>query len=417
MAPKGNRGPGTATSSSRKGIRKERAPIEPQEVEIVRKESSSSSSDQDHPTTAREATPITVHGQKYFKAEDLATTRKGYEIVHVDRRSKHYYCCLCLDEKKDTAYKPLIINGISSIHSHFRSKHNIDQSGKVIERESSARVSMASSGLEEFIFQSTLDKFKLLLIQWIIFCHISFLQIENKYFHNLLTFLSTALGSFLPSRNTFCCWVLEEFKIRKLRLRKTLRKARSKIHLSFNLWTSPNFYSIIAIVAHFIDSKGHRQTKLLAIRQLKGEHSGENIAASVLQVIREYRIQRHIGFFVLDNASSNDVAVDYILHSLYPQMSEEARKRRRLRCLAHVTNLVAQAFLLGWKAEDVADELHVAQLHADFGRTANIWRKHSALERLHNIIRYIRLSPQRCQEFRNCEENTESWKEFNKLEV
>jgi hypothetical protein len=85
--------------------------------------------------------------------------------------------------------------------------------------------------------------------------------------------------------------------------------------------------------------------------------------------------------------------------------------------LAHVTNLVAKAFLLGRKAEDVVDELHVAQLHADFGRMANVWRKHGALGKLYNIIRHIRLTPQRRQEFRNCQENAESWKEFNKLEV
>ena len=63
------------------GKGKKGAPIEPQEVEIVQKESSPSSSDQDHPTTTREATPITVHGQKYFKAEDLAATREEENVI------------------------------------------------------------------------------------------------------------------------------------------------------------------------------------------------------------------------------------------------------------------------------------------------------------------------------------------------
>ena len=169
-------------------------------------------------------------------------------------------------------------------------------------------------------------------------------------------------------------------------MRKELRSTRSNIHLSFDLWTSPNCYAIIAIVAHFIDSKGYRQTKLLAIRQLKGEHSGENIAASVLKVIKEYRIRDRIGFFVLDNAGSNDTAVEHILCSLYPEMSNEARKRRRLRCLLHVTNFVAKAFLLGRKAEDIADELYQAQYHADFKKMSRVWHKFGALGRLHNLI-------------------------------
>ena len=47
-------------------------------------------------------------------------------------------------------------------------------------------------------------------------------------------------------------------------------------------------------------------------------------------------------------------------------MSGQAQKRRRLHCLLHVTNLVAKAFLLDRKAEDIADELYQAQYHADF---------------------------------------------------
>jgi hypothetical protein len=81
--------------------------------------------------------------------------------------------------------------------------------------------------------------------------------------------------------------------------------------------------------------------------------------ASVLQVIKEY-IRDRIGFFVLDNASSNDVAVDRILHALYPEMSKEARKRRRLRYLTHVTNLVTKVFYLSPKADDIVIELPAA---------------------------------------------------------
>ena len=58
--------------------------------------------------------------------------------------------------------------------------------------------------------------------------------------------------------------------------------------------------------------------KLLALRQLKGEHSGANIAQVVLNVVSKYRIGSRIRYFVLDNASSNDIAIDLILRTLYP---------------------------------------------------------------------------------------------------
>lgn len=433
MAPRGRRG----NQGRARGRGGTQLPIRSHEdsqraQEIVESSDSSSSSltssqiDQDHSENDRDVTPIEILGQKYHKAKDVAgratsktsgVWKHGYEIVNVESKKKHYYCKLCLDDKKDMAYRPLVINGTSTIRGHLRSKHGFDpcMPDGAREREASSRISTASPGPVELLLHTLVEKFKLLLIQWIVFSHIAFIQIENTYFKKLICFLSPRLAKCLPSRKTFRRWVFAEYEKRKQALKKDLRKARSNIHISFDLWTSPNCYAIIAIVAHFIDTKGSRQTKLLAIRQLKGEHSGENIAACVLRVMKEYKIRKKVGFFILDNASSNDVAVNIILRSLYPSMSETARKRRRLRCLAHVTNLVAKAFLLGPKAEETVDELNAAQ--RDSGRLANTWQKHGALGRLQNLIRYIRITPQRRQSFKACQVDSESWREFNKLEV
>jgi hypothetical protein len=173
---------------------------------------------------------------------------------------------------------------------------------------------------------------------------------------------------------------------------------------------------MIAIVAHYIDQKGHRKTTLLAIRKVVGEHSGENIAAVVCKVVKVYRIGKTVGFFILDNASVNDVAVDRIVSSLFPDLSEEQRKHRGLRCFNHITNLVAKAFILGYcvKADETVDELLLAEHHAEFGEIANVWQKHGTLGRLQNIIR---LTPQRRQAFKQCRGNPEDWKEFGQLEV
>ena len=311
----------------------------------------------------------------------------GSEIVHVGKKTRHYYCRLCLDDKK-VKYKPLVLNG-TSVNTHFRKKHPAEYNGKDPSMVGTATSSLAwQAEPSEPMLKKTLEAFKLLLIKWIVYCHIAFIQIENIYFRDVISFLSPSLAKCLPSRNTFRRWVIAEFRKQKRKVKKGLKRARSNIHLSFDLWTSPNSYAIIAIVAHYIDEKGCRQTKLLAIRRLEGEHSGENIASAVLRVIKEYRIRNRVGFFILDNASSNDVAVDIILSKLYRDMDEKARKRRRLRCLAHVTNLVAKAFLMGPKGEEMTDELLLAQHHEDSERATRAWRKHGALGKLQNLIRY-----------------------------
>ena len=124
MAPKRRQNKDSAPPAST-GKRKGRAPVESNKSIPLQIESSSSSrpstSGRDCPP-AKEAIPIIIHGQKYYKAEDLARKRKGrtktshiwekgFEIIHAEDGSKHYYCRLCLDKKEDPTYKPLVVNG------------------------------------------------------------------------------------------------------------------------------------------------------------------------------------------------------------------------------------------------------------------------------------------------------------------
>jgi hypothetical protein len=88
-----------------------------------------------------------------------------------------------------------------------------------------------------------------------------------------------------------------------------LKGSRGTINLSFDLWTSPNGLGLNAIVAHFMDSKYAIRTILLGLREVIGDHSGENIGQTVVEVIREFQLDARLGVCVLDNAESNDTAV------------------------------------------------------------------------------------------------------------
>jgi hypothetical protein len=120
---------------------------------------------------------------------------------------------------------------------------------------------------------------------------------------------------------------------------------------------------------------------------------------------------------MLDNASSNDTAVDAILRKLHPSMSKANRDARRLRCFGHCVNLAAQTFLLGKSAEKTLNELALQQTEEDYGEMSRTWRKFGVLGRLHNILKYIRMAPQRLQEFRRCLNDEISLKRFNMVEV
>jgi hypothetical protein len=85
----------------------------------------------------------------------------------------------------------------------------------------------------------------------------------------------------------------------------------------------------------------------LGLRRIVGDHTGENIAIMVYKVIDDFAISQKIGYFVIDNVSSNNTAVAAICARL---KLKGRPSRRRLRCIGHVINLTAKAFLFGDEA-------------------------------------------------------------------
>jgi hypothetical protein len=94
----------------------EQAPAEP----LTYHEVESDSEPEPQQSRGPEQPRFEVHGQWYRRCEDLASKKKprtksshiwgegkGYAIVHEASGVRYYYCCQCLDEKKDPTYKPL----------------------------------------------------------------------------------------------------------------------------------------------------------------------------------------------------------------------------------------------------------------------------------------------------------------------
>ena len=79
-----------------------------------------------------------------------------------------------------------------------------------------------------------------------------------------------------------------------------------------------NYYTIIIIVAYYINYNGVHQIKLFKLQQLKREYSGINIARTVLNIISKYKISGYFRYFVLNNMLSNNIAVNLILKTFYP---------------------------------------------------------------------------------------------------
>ena len=131
-------------------------------------------------------------------------------------------------------------------------------------------------------------------------------------------------------------------------VKSALSTALSKIHISFDGWTTRGGKrGFLGVVAHYVNSDGEVVDLPIALPQLTGAHSGEKIAEIVSKLLQQFGIDQHmIGYFVLDNASNNDTAV----LALARRMGFNAT-HRRLRCGPHTLNLVGQTLLWGNNAD------------------------------------------------------------------
>lgn len=175
------------------------------------------------------------------------------------------------------------------------------------------------------------------------------------------------------------------------------------------MWTSDNQLALLGIIAHCLNKKVWKvQSRLLALKEVHGNHSGENMASYVSKVVNDYGIAEEIGFFTLDNVPSNDMCLDTFLQAIIPGVTDDDIKVRRIRCLGHIINLAAEAFLLGKNPDAFEVENATNRALERYPEEAEAWRKHGPVGKLHNIATWIKRSPQRIALFKKVSQGLEA---------
>jgi hypothetical protein len=135
-----------------------------------------------------------------------------------------------------------------------------------------------------------------------------------------------------------------------------------------------------------LDERHKLRTALLDFPCIKGPHSGENIAAVVSKVIDDYDMSVLLGYFMMDNAPSNDRCIA-VLSKKYPTVASQCR----LRCIGHILNIIVKALLFGQGVSKLEQKLCGASDDERF----EIWRKQSFIGKLHNFCVWVNRSDQR----------------------
>jgi hAT family C-terminal dimerisation region len=244
-----------------------------------------------------------------------------------------------------------------------------------------------------------------------------FTTIEQPSLTSLLILCNPEVEDILiTSRGTLVSDIKNRWEREKTTLRNRLQQARTKIHISLDIWTSPNTYLFLGIVAHYIPAnENHQNTSLIALREIGG-HSGEEQWSVLRTVLEEYGIVEKLGCIISDSASTNGT----LCRTIHNYFSEELfmmwdYKTNQIRCIGHIINLIVQAFLFGQLKEEeleVYDReeterseimVEVEQQRVRQQQCARqqqrVRQQMSSLGKLHNIVVHIRSSASRTKQF------------------
>ena len=280
-----------------------------------------------------------------------------------------------LHPKLDSVAQRRDKNG-TAMHAAVLRYGEITQEGK---KEQKAR--QRKEILAQEIDKATLEY---LYIHWTITQNISINQVTHQPFRAFLEFINPAANQLLPrSPETITqhAWALREEG--KQRLRHILASAISDIHITCDMWSSPNHLGLLPVVAHFTSWKLQLQNVTLALVEIEGKYSGSNQSSAVLKVLDDFGIRSKLGYFMMDNVNANEDLVLHVASVLTADGIQYNPQHRRLRCNGHVINLVVQAFLFGEKVSDYDTDPEEYTIPSD-NELAHL-RRLGSLGKLHKI--------------------------------
>ncbi|KAL4566088.1 hypothetical protein LXL04_030198 [Taraxacum kok-saghyz] len=186
----------------------------------------------------------------------------------------------------------------------------------------------------------------------------------------------------IPSRLTTTRDCYSFFIEERKKLLSIFKKLPSRVCLTTDTWTSGQNLCYMCLTAHFIDDDWTLHKRIINFCPIVG-HSGVLIGRAIEKCLVEWGL-KNIMTITVDNASSNDVAVNHLRNVLnHWECGVLKGAFLHMRCAAHILNLV------------VKDGLMDVNL---------------SVKKIRTIVKYVRSSPARLLKFKSSveEEKIES---------
>jgi hypothetical protein len=207
----------------------------------------------------------------------------------------------------------------SNFKQHLFSKHGIVLgASRAVDSLSSltlqniynqASVTSQNSELDTQILKKALNKEVITeaIITLIVVHSLSFRLVESSEFHALCKALNpTASNEIISSHSGIKNQIEKSWLSHKDLVRKRLQSSLSTIHISLDVWTSPNRKLFLGICAQFVDRETERLSKALIGLPSISSHHADSQCEALFSVLEDYGIHQKLGAIISDNASSND---------------------------------------------------------------------------------------------------------------
>lgn len=149
---------------------------------------------------------------------------------------------------------------------------------------------------------------------------IPFSAVEWEELKNLALACNPAIADCLITSRYQAMKIIDaNYDLYTSQLKEHLQSARSMIHISTDLWSSPHRHSMLAVCAQWVDNSYMLRKALLGMPECQFSHSGEAQAALIMTVIQSFGIS-NIGYHIGDNASSNDTCLEALAIKLKAEL-------------------------------------------------------------------------------------------------
>ena len=240
------------------------------------------------------------------------------------------------------------------------------------------------------------------IAKWVACTHQPFTAVMEKSFGEMIRSAHPDAERNTPRSGTTIRAHLNSLFTKNLKIiQRKLTKSRSKINLCFDLWTAAaNGDSYLAVSGSWISTSFEFQQVAIALKHVPEEHTGVNLAKVLADVARDFKIEDRMGCFVLDGATNNDTATDFVSASTEHRIFRGSE--RRLRCIAHIINITLKTLLLEGKVPGtIIDEGDYNQSDNEDSDEEQGSASKDIIEGLQRIIKAIKASTRLSRLFRS----------------